>query len=87
MSTEKLNSALRYPPGHPLRFREAVHIGTGVPVTEVWSADEKELIGVLYPTTNGVKFVSKYITNHPQLVVVDPVEPPAVIITLAGVSK
>jgi hypothetical protein len=63
------------------KTREDRHIDT-TRVVEVWSADEQTLLGVLYPTPNGVKFVSKYITNHPHLVTVDPAEPPAVIIRL-----
>lgn len=70
-----------------LVFRQAIHWRTAEAVIEVWSADAKKLLGVLYPTPSGVKFVSKYITNHPHLVVVDPAEPPAVIITLEGMSK
>jgi hypothetical protein len=64
-----------------VKTRDDRHIAT-TRVVEVWSADEQTLLGVLYPTPNGVKFVSKYITNHERLVVLDPAEPPAVVISL-----
>jgi hypothetical protein len=70
-----------------VKFRQKDHAltaGERARVVEVWSADETTLLGVLYPTAVGVKFVSKFITNHPQLVVIDPAEPPAVVISLEG---
>jgi hypothetical protein len=73
-----------------VKFRQKDHIaqrerepsGIKTRVVEVWSSDEQTMLGVLYPTATGVKFVSKYITNHPLLVAVDPANPPAVVISL-----
>jgi hypothetical protein len=48
----------------------------------VWDVEEAILLGVLYPTPMGAKFVSKFITNHPLLVVISPDDPPAVIVSL-----
>ena len=54
----------------------------GCPIVQVWSAGGEKLLGVLYPTPDGVKFVSKYITNHPLIVAIDPDEPLAILISL-----
>jgi hypothetical protein len=66
-----------------LQLKQAVHSARDEAIVEVWDADKRTLIGVLYPTPTGVKFVSKFITNHPHLVVIDPCVPPAVLISLA----
>jgi hypothetical protein len=65
-----------------VQFRVAHHSVTGGRIVEVWNAEGTALLGVIYPTSSGIKFVSKYITNHPHLVVIDPAEPPAVLISL-----
>ena len=71
-----------------LKFRQKDHAldrgGERSRVVEVWSADETKLLGALYPTARGVKFVSKFITHHAQLVVIDPDELPAIVISLEG---
>jgi hypothetical protein len=53
-----------------LQLKQAVHSARDEAIVEVWDADKRTLIGVLYPTPTGVKFVSKFITNHPHLVVI-----------------
>ena len=65
-----------------VQFRDGLHAKTGERITEVWDAREQELLGVLYPTPFGVKFVSKYITNHPRIVTIDPDDPAAILISL-----
>jgi hypothetical protein len=65
-----------------LKLTPAIHKLTGEAIVEVWDLEKDELAGVLYPTPTGVKLVSKYITNHPLLVTIDPGEPPAIIIRL-----
>lgn len=80
-------------PDPTVKFCQKDHVlpgktGERARVVEVWDAGETTLLGVIHPTAHGLKFVSRYITNHPHLVVVDPGEPPrmtaAVIVTLEG---
>jgi len=44
--------------------------------------DSGALLCAIYETPRGLKIVSKYIENRPDLVVIDPDEPPALLVNL-----
>jgi len=46
--------------------------------------DADMLIACIYPTRTGLKIVSAFIRNHPLLVLIDPDDPPAILINLEG---
>ncbi len=70
-----------------MKLETAPHSQNGSTVFEI-RTDSGELVGVVYPSPRGVKIVSKYITNHDYLFVIDPDDPPAVLIDLAtGMGK
>ena len=58
------------------------HTITGATMFELRDEDGRLVAGI-YATDDGLKVVSKYITNHPLLVAIDPNEPPAIVINLA----
>ena len=49
-------------------------------IVEVWDGDT--LIAAIYPSPGGVKIVSKYLENRPDLVTVDAVEPLALTVRI-----
>ena len=61
-------------------FRRAPHSSEPRVVIEVW--EDQQMIAVIYPKDRGVKIVSKYIENRPDLVVVDLQEPPALLVNV-----
>ena len=65
-----------------VKLRPTTHSKTGEAITEVWSSDEQELLGVIYPTPGGIKLVSKLIINHPHTIAINPDDPPAIFINL-----
>ena len=65
-----------------MKLETAPHTENGSTVVEI-RTDAGELAGVVYASTRGVKIVSKYITNHEYLLVIDPGDPPAVLVDLA----
>lgn len=62
------------------RLQLAPHTRTNDTVVEIWEGSL--MIGVIYPHPGGVKIISKYIENRPDLVTIDPAEPPALIVRL-----
>jgi hypothetical protein len=44
--------------------------------------DEGGLVGVIYPTSHGVKLVSKYLGVREDQLVIDPAQPPALLVNL-----
>lgn len=51
-----------------------------VRIYEVWDGDR--FIAAIYPTERGVKIVSKYIENREDLLQVEPLEPPAILVNI-----
>jgi hypothetical protein len=54
-------------------------------IVEIWDGDMEgapRLIGVIYPMERGVKIVSKYLENRPDVVVIDPEFPRALLVRI-----
>lgn len=69
-----------------LQFRPTIHTATGELIMELVSPDGRQLIGTIYPTPQGLKLVSKHITNHDAIAVIEPKEPRAVLINLERIK-
>ena len=65
---------------HKVTLRTAPHTRTEDTVVEIW--DGNRMIGVIYPAPRGIKVISKYIENRPDLLLVEPDEPPAILVNL-----
>jgi hypothetical protein len=67
----------------PLKLRPAAHLGRPNGTIMVELLDEADnIVAGIYATESGLKIVSKHIVNRPDLVVIDPSYPPAIVVRL-----
>jgi len=64
-----------------MKLKLSEHLIDGTPMVEVRDYNGLLIAGI-YATPRGVKVVSKLIDNRPDLVVIDPQFPPAVLINV-----
>jgi hypothetical protein len=65
-----------------LRLRRGTHQITNCTDMVELLDESGKLVAGIYATDTGLKIVSKYIENRPDLVVVDPEYPPAILVRL-----